>query len=427
MESSPGAQPRFTELARALFEQLREASFDGVGVTRESYGKGETLAMTLLARFSTDAGLEVEYDRAGNLVISLRGASPNLPCVICGSHVDSVPQGGNFDGAAGVIGGLLVLVSLREAGVVPPRTVKVIALRGEESAWFGQAYLGSKALLGELSPGDLALAHRDTGRPLEAYMSEAGADVEAVRAGECLLDPGSVACYLELHIEQGPVMVARDITVGVVTGIRGNHRHPEFSCRGEAAHSGAVPRWLRHDSVFAVSEFVMRLDRHWQAMLEQGQDLVVTMGMLNTDPNEHAMSRVPGHVSCALEYRSESEEILEGFEELVRSEASGIERLRGVRFQIGEARKTAPATMAPALVNLLDELCSGRSLRYERLPSGAGHDAAVFANRGIPSAMIFVRNENGSHNPHEQMDLSDFMAAVDVLHDAMLKAPEVLV
>ena len=426
MQQLPSTQDFIRTLAHELLNKLREASFDGVGITRESYGESETQAMQLLADVARAESLDVDYDAAANLVISLPGADVDKPFVACGSHLDSVPEGGNYDGAAGVIAGLLTLVSLRRQGIVPPRTIKVYALRGEESAWFGQAYMGSRALLGAFSAQDFELPHRSTGNTLKSYMSAAGADVERIAKGCPLLAIDNVGCYFELHIEQGPVMVARNIPVGIVTGIRGNYRHPAASCVGEAAHSGAVPRWLRKDAVFAFSEFVMRLDRHWQALLEQGQDLVVTVGVANTNPAEHAMSRVPGHLAFALEFRSESAELLADFEELTRAEAVGIARLRGVRFELGEPRRTAPATMAIELVELLSGICTAQGTSYERMPSGAGHDAAVFANHGIPSAMIFVRNEHGSHNPDEAMTMDDYFLGLDVLAQALIGAPEVL-
>jgi N-carbamoyl-L-amino-acid hydrolase len=412
-----------------MFTQLREFSFDGVGVTRASYGETETQAFELLADVARKESLDVQYDRAGNLVIALTGKEAANAFIACGSHLDSVPEGGNYDGAAGVIAGLLVLIALRRSGATPQRTLKVYALRGEESAWFGQAYLGSRALFGSFPAQDLSLTHRESGEPLEKYMRAAGADVEAIRSGTALLALTEIACYFELHIEQGPVMVARNVPLGVVTGIRGNYRHATVACTGEAAHSGAVPRWLRRDAVFAVAEFIMRMDRHWQALLEQGQDLVVTVGVLGTNPAEHAehaMSRVPGNVVFALEFRSESDALLADFEELMRAEAKGIERLRGVKFTFGEPRKTAPATMSPKLVELLAEACAVQNIPHEQIPSGAGHDAAVFANHGVPSGMLFVRNENGSHNPYEQMDMDDFFLGVDVLGVAMTTAAGVL-
>jgi N-carbamoyl-L-amino-acid hydrolase len=257
-------------------------------------------------------------------------------------------------------------------------------------------------------------------------MCAAGADVERIASGQALLDVNKVGCYFELHIEQGPVMVARKIPVGIVTGIRGNYRHPSVTCIGEAAHSGAVPRWLRKDAVFAFSEFVMRIDRHWQALLEQGQDLVVTLGVASTNAAEHAMSRVPGYMGFALEFRSESAELLADFEGLVHSEADSIGRLRGVHFELGEPRLTAPATMAPALVDLLSRICDQQGVAHELMPSGAGHDAAVFANHCVPSAMIFVRNEHGSHNPDEAMAMDDYFLGLDVLAQSLVDAVEVL-
>ena len=226
--------------------------------------------------------LETTRDDAANLVVTLPGSDPALPVLACGSHLDSVPRGGNYDGAAGVIAGLMALVQIREANIVPRRTIRLYGLRGEESAAFGRAYIGSSALFGRLTGDDLAQKHAVTGRPLHDCMRDAGAAVERISAGEVLLDPASVFAWLELHIEQGPVLIARKLPVAVVTGIRGNVRHRTVTCIGEAGHSGAVPRWLRHDAVFAVAELLTRLDGHWQVLLGQGHDLVVTAGVLGT-------------------------------------------------------------------------------------------------------------------------------------------------
>ena len=409
-----------------LFDALHAISHDGRGISRMTYGPGETEAMHLVAERATAEGLSVEYDAAANLVITLPGQRADLPFVACGSHLDSVPVGGNYDGAAGVVAGLMSVVHLQRQGLTPPRTIKVYALRGEESAWFGQAYLGSRALFGQFDVADFALPHRDSGLPLETYMRQADVDVARLRAGEALVSASEIACFLELHIEQGPVMVARNFPVGIVTGIRGNHRHRQAQCHGEAAHSGTTPRWLRRDAVFAVSEFIMRLDRHWQALLEQGQDVVVTVGILSTNPAAHAMSRVPEEVRFVLEYRSQSRQVLTEFAQLAGDEAAMITRLRGVTFDLGEAVLTPPAVMDTRLINALVAICQDAGIAHERLPSGAGHDAAVFANAGVPTAMIFVRNAQGSHNPHEAMDYDDFFMAAEVLLQGLLSAPEAL-
>ncbi len=413
--------------ATTLFDELYQLAYDGTGTSRMTYGPGESQAMAVVAERAVAEGLCVEYDAAANLIVALPGQDVGRPFAACGSHLDSVPVGGNYDGAAGVIAGVMGLVHLKRQGFTPPHTIKVYALRGEESAWFGHPYLGSRAMFGQFEAADFNLPHRDDGEPLETYMRQAGVDIERLRRGECLINAADVACFLELHIEQGPVMVARDIPVGIVTGIRGNHRHRDAICQGEAAHSGTTPRWLRRDAVFATSELIMRLDRNWQALLEQGQDIVVTVGVIGTNPTSHAINRVPDEVRFHLEYRSEAHATLKEFEQLARDEAAIMSRMRGVTFDLGSVHFTPPAVMDTRVVQTLVDICQEASIAHERLPSGAGHDAAVFANAGVPTAMIFIRNANGSHNPHEAMEETDFFLGAEVLLQGLLTLPETLI
>jgi N-carbamoyl-L-amino-acid hydrolase len=405
--------------AERLFDRLRADGFDGTGITRDSFGAGETRALAIVEAEAQAIGLATTRDAAANLVVTLPGTDPTLPAIACGSHLDSVPQGGNFDGAAGVIAGLLALARLRADTATRRRTVRLLALRGEESAAFGRAYIGSSALFGQLSEADLALPHVVTGRSLGDCMCDAGADLRRIARGECLLDPASLAAWLELHIEQGPVLTARRLPVAVVTGIRGNIRHRGVTCLGEAGHSGAVPRWLRHDAVFAVAALLTELDRNWQAVLAGGGDLVVTSGVLGTDPAEHAIARIPGRVHFSFEARSQTPDTLEAFHALFIDECRRLEEERGVRFVLDRRLDTAPARMDPAWIARLSAIVRDLGLPDEPMPSGAGHDAAVFANAGVPSAMIFVRNANGSHNPREAMEMADFMVGAEVLYRAL--------
>ena len=411
-------------LARTFLDDLREQSFDGVGVSRETYGPGETAAMELLRDIAAREGLGTQWDAAGNLIVRLEGRDPSLPVVATGSHLDSVPEGGNYDGAAGVIAGLMTLLSLRDRGA-PLRTTEVIALRGEERAWFGgPCYFCSRALFGEIGESDLASPHRDGARTLADCMTASGVDVARLRAGEVLRPASEFESWFELHIEQGPVLIAREKPVGIVTGIRGNVRHRRVVCRGEAAHSGAVPRWLRHDAVLAMSDLLVRLDEHWRVLLEWGEDLVVTAGVVETNQREHAVSRVPGEVTFALEYRSQDHKTLTSFEALLRSECEEVGARRGVAFDLGTPSLTNPATMSPDVVALLEAVSAAQGVAYEVMPSGAGHDSSVFANAGVPSGMIFVRNDKGSHNPHEAMDFDDFLLGVQGLGGAMAHAAD---
>ena len=408
-------------LSGELFDALRAASFDGVGVTRESYSGRESSALDLVESKAREFGLETARDAGANLVVTLAGSEPDLPFLACGSHLDSVPQGGNFDGAAGVVAGLAVLARFKRDKIVPRRTIKLFGLRGEESSRFGKAYMGSLALFGKLTAEDLHVKDRD-GRTLGDCMRDVGADVVRIEKGEPLLDTKRIAAWVELHIEQGPVLVARDLPVGIVTGIRGNVRHRVVECVGEAGHSGAVPRWLRHDAVFAVAELMTHLDRHWRTLLERGRDVVVTSGVFGTDPAEHAIARIPRKVSFSFEVRSQSKDTLEGFYDLFRSECNLIAEERGVEFSFDRRLESAPATMDAEWVRRLRQAAQALGLPDEEIPSGAGHDAAVFANAGIPSAMVFVRNENGSHNPKEAMNLDDFVAGIAVMRAAIEEA-----
>jgi len=404
-----------------LFDALREATSDGEGITRDSYGVGESVALDIIEKSARAAGLETERDAGANLVVTLIGREPELPFLACGSHLDSVPQGGNFDGAAGVIAGLAALIRMRAEGVVPRRTIRLYGLRGEESAAFGRAYMGSTALFGGLKSADLDLRHAVSGETLRDRMRSVGAAVDRIEAGEVLLPPASVAAWLELHIEQGPVLVDRGIPLAIVTGIRGNVRHRVVECIGEAGHSGAVPRSLRHDTVFAVAELLTLLDHAWQSFLTSGSDLVVTAGVLGTEPSEHAIARIPGRMHFSFEARSESQVTLDRYYALFLAGCRRIEAERGVRFVPGPPLHTAPAVMDAGWVERLRGIVRDLDLPDEPMASGAGHDAAVFANAGVPSAMIFVRNEHGSHNPLEAMDMDDFARGAEVLRLALIE------
>jgi N-carbamoyl-L-amino-acid hydrolase len=217
-------------------------------------------------------------------------------------------------------------------------------------------------------------------------------------------------------------MVARDLPTAIVTGIRGNIRHKQVLCLGAAGHSGAVPRWLRRDAVFATAELVTHLDEHWQILLERGLDLVVTVGMIATDPAEHAMSRIPGDVTFSFEVRSQSLDTLEAFYHLMRTECRTIGASRKVEFRFDRRIDSRPARMSETWIERLKSVSQRLGLPTETLPSGAGHDAAIFANAGVPAAMIFVRNEHGSHNPAEAMALDDFLKGADLLYHAIIEA-----
>jgi len=399
------------DLAASLFEALSRATRRGRGIVRDSYGDGEQAAHDITRSAADAAGLEVSVDPIGNLSMTLPGRDRSAPRIVMGSHLDSVPQGGNFDGAAGVVAGVSVLSAMKRARFVPDYDLSVMAIRAEESAWFDIAYLGSGGAFGLLDPACLSIPRSDNGQSLEATLKQRGFDPQPIRARRRLLDPSGIRAYLELHIEQGPTLVARGLPAAVVSGIRGCKRFRNARCIGEYAHSGAVARPYRHDAVAATVALLHHMESVWLQQEEAGEDLVLTSGELFTDPAMHGPSKVAGETRFVLDLRSLSDTTMDVVAAEARAAAERISAAYRVRIDLGATSDSPAAVMdsrlRARLMSLLD--------RPFEMASGAGHDAAVFTKVGIPSAMIFVRNENGSHNPDEAMSLEDFAVGTRAL------------
>tara|TARA_Y100000588_G_C14246924_1_gene921827 strand:+ start:409 stop:1722 length:1314 start_codon:yes stop_codon:yes gene_type:complete len=403
-------------LASQIFDELYNKTFDGVGVTRASYGEGEQIARDLLEHWAKKLGLVVEGDAAGNLYMTLLGQSKEAPPIVIGSHIDSVAQGGNFDGAAGIISGLVACVGLLEEGIKLPQDVRVMGIRAEESAWFGVSYIGSRAALGTLPKDALDNAKRsDTGVSLAEHMLRAGCNPDALRAGEIHLPPSSLKAYLEVHIEQGPVLESTNLPVGIVTGIRGNRRLPSAKCNGEYSHCGGVPRSYRKDAVLATVDLLSHLDAIWDDCEKNGKDFAFTVGKLFTDTEWHAMTKIPGAVEFSLDMRSLDGDFIEAMTERVYEIAASIEKRRGVKFELGKFTKAEPGPMDNEIKSAMRLGANSLGIPHMEIASGASHDAAAFAAAGVPTQMLFVRNANGSHNPDEAMEISDFMEATRLL------------
>jgi N-carbamoyl-L-amino-acid hydrolase len=407
----------------AIFSELRALTADTIGVTRASYGPGESAGLELIAKIAAAHGLDVSRDRAANLVLTLAGKDPDAPAIIVGSHMDSVPRGGNYDGAAGIVAGLLCLIRFNLAGKSPPRTIKLIGLRGEESAWFNAGCLGSRALFGDLSPSDLNLVHQESGCSLGDHLRALGAAVDLIAAQHPLIDVADIAAYYELHIEQGPALVSRGLPIAVVTGIRGIFRISHVKCIGEEGHSGAVPKQLRRDPVSATVELLHRMDERWNALSTRGDDLVITTGVLSTDAAVHGAARIAGEITFSFDARSQARATLDEIKRLFLGECRDISAQRRVDFVFGPEFNMQPVDMDRALRSHLLHAADRLGIEVAEIPSGAGHDATIFSQHGVPSAMIFVRNQNGSHNPYEAMEMSDFMTGTDLLFQALSEPP----
>ena len=404
----------------AFLDLLEQETMDPPGVTRATYGTGESHAHALAAELAHDLGLEVTKDFAGNQYMTLPGSDRAKPAIIIGSHLDSVPHGGNYDGAAGVVMGLAVQARLLRLGRQLEQDITVMAIRGEETCWFSTHYIGSRLAFGELSADEITTCRRiDTKRTLEDHMSEEGFDPSAGKEGQRHLDPERIRAFFEPHIEQGPNLIGMGIPVGIVTGIRGTLRYKSCRAAGEYNHAGAVPRELRRDAVFAATEFAQVLERHWDDRDIHGQDFVCTMGVFNTDADQHSMTKISGDVQFTMDIRSIDNDLLLNTDAFLREEADRIGHARGVEINLGSFANGKPAIMDPSLQSLLSDSADMLGIKHANMASGAGHDCSVFANKGVPSVMLFIRNENGSHNPDESMEMDDFEKTAQVLATAL--------
>jgi len=405
-----------TALGLSLLDRLARLTADPPGVTRTAYGDGEQTAHRLLRELAHQSGIATSQDFAGNTYLTRAGVDPNAGAIIIGSHMDSVPHGGNYDGAAGVAAGLSVLAGLNKAGVDLACSVKVMAIRAEESCWFPASYIGSRMALGRLPATDLdRLVRSDTQRTLCDHMSELGFDPDTVRRGERWLSPETIACYIEPHIEQGPVLDAEGFPVAVVEAITGGPRYREAKIFGEYAHAGAAPRGFRHDAVAALGDLISGVGGLWENMERDGHYCVFTFGIVGTDPAMHTFSRVPGEAHFCLDTRGIREETLTRIRGDLGDLVARAERMHGVRIELGADSGPAIAAMDPAIRDSLAEAARARGVRFRSMPSGAGHDAAAFAAAGVRTGMVFIRNQHGSHNADEGMMPADFDAACQLL------------
>ena len=398
-----------------LFARIADRTGDEHGISRASYGEAETAAGESLIAYARERGLDAGYDRVGNATFTAPGRFEAAPKILIGSHLDSVPRGGNYDGLAGVVAGIGTLVALKECGSAAQQGVRVLGFRGEESPWFGTAYLGSKLFTGQLSVSDTdAMRRSDTGRTLTEHLDEIGVARSQID-GKPAVGLDRVRAYLELHIEQGPVLVDLARPVAIATAIRGNIRYPFAKCFGSYAHSAAVPRRLRADAMIATAKLITFADEQWRRELDAGHDdLVFTCGICHTDSAEHSMTKVPGETSFSLSIGSISDDVMDRMHQGLLDKARVLSEEHHVRFELGERVGTGAVALDSAVNDGIASSSRAIDIEPHRMAT-VGHDAAIFARMGIPAGIILIRNAKGSHNREEEMEMDDFMDGLKVL------------
>ena len=405
-------------LVQRLLDGVAVIGADPPGITREAYGRGENAAHALIAEAGAALGMQASLDAGANLTLRWAAKSPEAPPILIGSHLDSVVQGGNFDGAAGVIAGLGVVAELQAQGVAPRRDIEVLALRCEEAVWFGLGLIGSRCLLARLPEGALDLRHARTGLTLAESIAACGGDPARLREGRPLRDPAAIGAYLEAHIEQAPQLIEAGAPLAICLANPGNIRHPFIRITGEDAHTG-LPHRFRRDAALAGAELALALEQLWLAEEAAGRPMAVTIGRFHTPAARHSLTAVSGDFEMSLDLRGYGAAHLAALEGALHRIVAEVAARRGVAIVLGERSAAAPGPMDPRLVAGLSAAAAGCGLAAPQLNSPGSHDANNFAASGVPTGMLLVRNRNGSHNPHEAMDTPDLMAAIAVLARAI--------
>ena len=397
-----------------LHERLAELATCGAtveGIDRALFTAAERDARERFVAWARGDGLDVEQDRAGNVFAQLAGRAAGAP-VQCGSHLDTVRNGGAYDGAYGVVGGLEALRRIAAAGEPPPRALEVVAWAGEEGSRFPLGCLGSSVYAGLTPYGEAAALVADDGETFASALRGPSGLLAGVPVRDGFPAP---AAYVELHIEQGPVLEREGVRLGIVSAIAGQRR---FRVRvdGVAGHAGTVPMEGRADALVAAAELVLAVEAAARAQ----DDTVATVGLLNVEPNQTNI--VPGRVVFRIDLRSIDDARITAVERTVRAEAAEIAERRGVRVAIDVLEARAAVPMEARMRLLVQAACLERDPNAIAIASGAGHDAMCIAQIA-PTAMIFVPSIGGrSHVGDERTAPADLELGVDALEATLLAA-----
>ena len=378
------------------------------GVSRLGFSKEDQAARGWLLERMREAGLDVWVDAAANIHGRRPGSDPALPVLLFGSHIDSVPKGGNYDGDVGSMGALEVMLTLRDQKAATRHPLEMVVWSNEEGVHYGKGLFGSRAAARGPDPGELE-AKDEQGVALTEWLRRYG--VNPARIAEARLDPKTVAAYLELHIEQGPYLHRRGIQIGVVEGIVGIDRY-HVTWQGFANHAGTTPMDERKDALVAAARLVQAVRE--EVMARPGAQ-VGNVGWMQVSPG--APNVVPGLVRMPVELRDLRREVIDDVAARIRGRAEAIGREAGVTAQMERYSTDEPAPTDPGLRDLIEAEAKGAGYTTLRMPSGAGHDAQSLGRAGIPIAMIFVPSVAGvSHSPQERTEWDDCARGAEVLY-----------
>lgn len=395
-----------------LFEELKAiGKNEEGGITRLSYSLEFGQAQALISSYMKTAGMKVEIDPIGNLIGTYEGDAPSLPAVVSGSHLDTVRNGGAFDGALGIIVAVECIRSWHEQHWRPLRTVKVIAFIEEEGTRFGLVCFGSRTMLGEFSGKNPECITDASGHSLSEFLKEAGWSKNPFN-GKSLFQKDF--CFIELHVEQGGKLEKEGIAIGVVSAIVGISRII-LNIRGKANHAGTTSMDLRQDALVAAASLISYI--YSQAVAAAEESYVATVGKLEVWPN--AENVIPGEVRLTIEIRSAETARLAGIRKEIIDKLKEIQREYRVNADIIKENYVPPIPMNNEVMHSIGNIGKQLRITCQKMPSWAGHDAMIFAQR-IPTGMIFVPSIGGvSHSPEELSDWRSIEKAAQILEGTL--------
>jgi allantoate deiminase len=396
------------------FEAMSEIGKIGeTGTNRPAHSPEERKAFELAASWMKDAGMKTRIDNFGNLIGTLEGTNPSSPVLMVGSHLDSQPYGGRFDGVAGVLCAIEAVTTLTENNIENDRTIEVVSFADEEGWRFNKGLYGSKGILGRLDPGDIERKDANGISRREALI-DFGCDPSKSKEDE--YKPGSIFCFLELHIEQGPVLDIGNKPIGVVSGISG----PLWwtvTLKGMAGHTGSVPMPLRKDALLGAAEIMIAVNEI--ATQVPGDPTVGSVATINVFPASRNI--IAEETVFTVDLRDIDLNRRNKYEQQLREKIDSIAKKRSLEYTITEDFKSEPRYCADWIKQIIHNQCNALNLDAPELMSGPFHDAMALSY-ACDYGMIFVRCKDGiSHNPLEYSSYKDLALGAEVLYGTILE------
>jgi len=400
-------------MKKNLEELSRFTSTPGNGTTRLPFTPESQAAVEYLKREMSAAGMRVRVDAAGNVIGRVEGQRAGAPVLMIASHYDSVNNGGNFDGIAGVVAGIELVRHFRDEGIVLDHPIEVMGTNDEEGVRFGTGFFGVGAMAGDIDIEYLRSVRDMDGISLYDSMRSYGLDPESISLAARNIEE-ELAAFIEVHIEQGPILYNSGVEVGLVRGIVGIKRFI-VTVNGRPDHAGTTPMDMRIDAMNCAAKVISRLS-DWA--VEADENSVATVGFFEVLPN--AINIIPRQVKFSVDVRSINEASIMKISEQIRSELKSVCDRFGASFTIEETLNVSPVHLDETLLQTFERSCGKLGYSSTRMLSGAGHDSLPMAGK-VKTAMLFVPSKDGrSHCQEEWTEYGDLVKAVQVLSDAFI-------